>query len=491
MQGSTTLAVAVAHRIVRISVAAIVLLTMLSATATAAADSTRAPNPIEVENARPGTTAWAPRSPSTGKRIEGYISTVSSLPGGSVAVHVSTSPAASYRIQVYRLGWYHGLGGRLMDCVPSCTGSKPGFARRYPTPDPVTGLARASWPVTDRIHIGRHWTSGYYELKLTLTSGPEAGKSFGVPLIVRQPPAQRPSATLVQASVNTWQAYNNWGGKSLYDYNSGGQGAVKVSFDRPYAHGMRHQGPLDWEYELVRFLERHGYDVSYTTDVDTDRHPGTLQSHRLVIANGHDEYWSKTMRDAFDSARSHGVNLGFFGADIADWQVRYADQRRTIVEYRDGAEDPVSDPRLKTTQFRSLDPPRPQCRLLGIMWQGTNGTHAYRPVSTSLSRPWFTGTNLMANSSVTGAVGYEADSIAPGCTPPGAKLTALFHYDGVADGNGNADAVTYTAPSGARILSTGSLNWNRILDDYVSPGSADPRLQRFTRNALSDLQTGH
>jgi hypothetical protein len=476
----------------RAVIAGMVLLATQSATGSAVA-AARAPNPIEVENARSGTTAWMIRSPSFRKRIEGYVSSASVLPGGSVAVHVSTNPAAPYRIEIYRLGWYQGLGGRLMGCVPSCSGSKPGFARRYPAPDPVTGLARASWPVTDRIQIGRRWTSGYYELKLTLTGGPAAGKSFGIPLIVRRLPAQPPSATLVQASVNTWQAYNNWGGKSLYDFNSGGQGAVKVSFDRPYAHGMRHQGPLDWEYELVRFLERHGYDVSYTTDVDTDRHPDALRSHRLVIANGHDEYWSKTMRDAFDSARSHGVNLGFFGADIADWQIRYADQRRTIVEYRDAAEDPVSDPRLKTTQFRSLDPPRPQCRLLGIMWQGTSGTHAYRPVSAALSHPWFTGTNLTANSTVPGAVGYEADSIAPGCAPvtaPGSKLTALFHYDGVPDGNGNADAVTYTAPSGARILSTGSLNWNRLLDDYASPGSEDLRLQRFTRNALSDLESG-
>ena len=481
-------------RIVRITVVAIVLLAMLSASSATAA-STPAPNPIEVENAHPGTTAWAPRSPSSRKRIEGYISTVSALPGGSVAVHVSTNPAAPYRIEIYRLGWYQGLGGRLMDCIPSCSGSKPGFARRYPTPDPVTGLATASWPVTDRIQVGQRWTSGYYELKLTLTAGPAAGKSFGIPLIVRRLPSQRQSATLVQASVNTWQAYNNWGGKSLYDYNStGGQGAVKVSFDRPYAHGIRHQGPLDWEYELARFLERHGYDVSYTTDVDTAQHPEGLRSHRLVIANGHDEYWSKTMRDAFGDARSHAVNLGFFGADIADWQIRYADQRRTIIEYRDAARDPVSDPSLKTTQFRYLDPPRPQCRLSGIMWQQTNGTHAYRPVPAALSHPWFTGTNLTANSTVAGAVGYEADSIAPGCTPataPGSELTALFHYDGVPDGTGDADAVTYTAPSGARILSTGSLNWNRVLDDYVTPGSEDPRVQRFMRNALSDLQAGH
>ena len=123
--------------------------------------------------------------------------------------------------------------------------------------------------------------------------------------------------------VNTWQAYNPWGGKSLYPFNSTGLSpAVRVSFDRPLA--FTSQGPFDAEYNLVRFLEHEGYDVSYQTDVDTDLRPESLLDHRLVVC-GHDEYWSKRTRDAFDAARALGTNLAFTGSNAAYWQIRYED----------------------------------------------------------------------------------------------------------------------------------------------------------------------
>ena len=108
-------------------------------------------------------------------------------------------------------------------------------------------------------------------------------------MIVREPAGQHASA-LVIAPVNTWQAYNPWGGKSLYDFQSDGVAAVKVSFNRPYhpAHTF-----LEYDLDLIRWLEREGYDVSYTTDVDVDSQPGSLLQHTLVMTAGHDEYWSK------------------------------------------------------------------------------------------------------------------------------------------------------------------------------------------------------
>ena len=137
-----------------------------------------------------------------------------------------------------------------------------------------------------------------------------------------------------------------------------------VSFDRPY--DTAHQGPTWWELSAVHFLERHGYDVSYTTDVDTDRDPASLLRHALVLTLGHDEYWTNTMRNAFEAARDAGVNLGFLGANTGYWQIRYEDARRTLVEYRHPELDPEPDPALKTTTFRELTPPRPECTLLGV-----------------------------------------------------------------------------------------------------------------------------
>src|SRR5262249_30910163 len=148
---------------------------------------------------------------------------------------------------------------------------------------------------------------------------------------------------------NTWQAYNDWGGYSLYKGPTGSSCkgvCTRVSFDRPYDPHT----PNLWEYELplVHFLEETGEEVSYTTDVDTDRDPAERLGHRLVIVAGHSEYWTTTMRDGFDAARAAGTNLAFTGANDGYWQMRYADDRRTIVEYRLRNLDPEPDPALKT-----------------------------------------------------------------------------------------------------------------------------------------------
>jgi hypothetical protein len=409
----------------------------------------------------------------TNASVQGYASEVSALPGQVIHLHVSLNPAAAYRIQVYRLGWYGGSGARLMVCLPGCRKSKHGVERPTPTADPATGEIDARWPVSDQLRIRRSWVSGYYIAKLIITSGPRQGAANYVPFILRAR-AKRASAILVQASVNTWEAYNNWGGKSLYDYNSLGRAATKVSFNRPF--GSSAQTPFDWEYQLVRFLERTGYDVSYTTDVDTDRTPGELLRHRLVIASGHDEYWSTAMRDALETARSRGVNLAFLGADIGHTQILYQEGRRTI---------------FKGHPFHELNPPRPECTLLGVEYQnGFRQKHA-QPTSFSvnpsaLGDAWFVGTGFSASNTLTDLVGYEWDGVQRGCqTPP---LTTFFHGAGPPD----ADAVSYRAPSGARVFSSGSLQFSWGLDDWGQARRfADPRLQRFMKNALDDLSNSH
>ena len=135
----------------------------------------------------------------------------------------------------------------------------------------------------------------------------------------------------MQARGEHLQAYNGWGGKSLYPNSSTNGVAADQGLLRP---AVRRDVFPRYEINLLRFLEREGYDVSYTTDVDTHRDPAELTGHRLVIVSGHDEYWSKEMRDAFEAARDAGTNLAFMGADIGDWQIRYEDAERTIVEYR-------------------------------------------------------------------------------------------------------------------------------------------------------------
>jgi hypothetical protein len=215
-----------------------------------------------------------------------------------------------------------------------------------------TGLSRAPWRVTDRVEIRPDAVSGYYEAKLEIVGGAHAGAVGSVPLIVRQSPAAPASAVLVQVPVNTWEAYNRWGGKSLYQFGSS-MHAFEVSFDRPFGQQAFHNMVTELELPWVRFLERNGIDVSYQTDGDTDRAPGSLLHHRLVFAIGHDEYWTERMRGAFNRALALSTNL-MFGSNSGEWRMRYAAGRRTIVEWRDPSADPIHNRRLDNGFFRTF-----------------------------------------------------------------------------------------------------------------------------------------
>ena len=205
---------------------------------------------------------------------------------------------------------------------------------------------RAWWWTSDTIAVGPDWTSGYYVAEFVLTTGPDAGRAASAPFVVRDSQSATASQILVQVPVNTWQAYNQWGGKSLYDF--GTTRAYRVSFDRPY--GTFAQSPMWWEIQLVRFLEREGYDVSYQTDIDTDRDPGSLLRHQLAMTAGHDEYWTLGMRNAFDAARDAGTNLAFMGSNTGYWVVQYQDDYKTIFSYK-STYDPNPDPSQKTSMF--------------------------------------------------------------------------------------------------------------------------------------------
>ncbi len=451
-------------------------------------------SPVALENTLPGSPGWAGRPQAPSAAIEGYLSAASVLPGRVLGLHVSTRPARRYRVVVYRLGWYGGAGARRVVCLPTCGGDEPGLPGSVPPPD-LNGEVRLTWPVTDAIAVGSGWVSGYYTADLILTSGPEAGHGSRTDFVVRAPSSGH-SQMLVQVPVNTWEAYNPWGGKSVYDFNSTGhRQANHVSFDRPYASDQVQVAT--WELPAVRFLERGGYDVSYQTDVDTDMLPASLLDHRLVVTVGHGEYWTKEMRDAFTIARDMGTNLMFLGANTGYAQVRYEDAHRTMVAYN-SLYDPNPDPSLKTAKFRELTPPRYECELLGIQHQGAGlrwPPGDYTVNDAAISEPWFRGTGFVRGAVVRGVVSVESDSI-PGtqsaASSCGHRLTVYFHRELGSDQQGNADAVGYVAPSGARIFSSGSHQFAWGLDDWTWSPSVhncclDPRLQRFVGNVLDDL----
>ena len=417
-------------------------------------------------------------------------------PGGQVQLLVTGAVGVRYRVEVYRLGWYQGVGARLQQCVPSCTGDEAVVARpATPAPDPVTGFLDAGWPVTDTVTLAGGSVSGLYLAKVVVTAGgATVGEARNITFVVRE--ALPASAILVQIGVNTDEAYNDWGGKSLYTFNSsGGVAAVEVSFDRP---DSAVNWEMQWDYPLIRFLESRGYDVSYATDVDTAQGIDAPSARQLVVVPGHSEYWSKEIRDALEGAQASGTNMAFMGANTGYWQMRYANNYRAIIEYRSASADPDPTLATKTTLFRSLSPPRPECLLEGV--QDLVGVHdgyapppsnrSYQVVAGALGNPWFSGSGLSGSSVLSGLVGYEWDTANQSGCP---QSQILFTWTGLNTygQSSEADAATFTAPSGARVFAAGSFQYSWGLDGYGHPTTpVNPGLQTFTQNMLNDLSSG-
>ena len=204
--------------------------------------------------------------------------------------------------------------------------------------------------------------------------GSNGAQSY-VPLTIRDDSSR--AALVIQNSVTTWQAYNDWGGYSLYHGPGGsfGDRSRVVSFDRPY-EARRGSGDLFWiEAPVIYLAERLGLDVTYWTDIDLHQRPGLLMRHRALISLGHDEYWSSAMRRGALFARSHGVNLAFLGANDVYRHIRLEasplGEDRREVNYKVAAEDPlygVDDDEV-TSQWREGPVPRPESLLLGGLYQ--------------------------------------------------------------------------------------------------------------------------
>jgi hypothetical protein len=290
---------------------------------------------------------------------------------------------------------------------------------------------------------------------------------------------------MMQASVTTYQAYNNWGGKSLYGFNSSNnQPASKVSFNRPYAD--LYADP--YEVRMVRFLEREGYDVVYSTSIDTHTSGNQLTRFKGFLSVGHDEYWTKQMRDAVESARGNGINLGFFGANTSYWQIRLepsnttGDANRTVVGYKSAALDPLTsvNPAEASVRFRDAPLNRPEASLVGVMYD-------YDPVNADIvisnCIPWIcSGTTLVNGSHLTGMLGYEVDRVDPS-SPANIQIIATSPYQAGTETR-YSNMTFYQAASGAKIFATGSMNWNMGLDQSTL---VNPAVQQITRNVLNSF----
>jgi hypothetical protein len=474
-------------------------------------------SPTAVENLFAGSENWGMRrsgfqvADDIGKQIKGYASATSVNKGESITFHVTVNPVPQqYTMDVYRMGWYQGLGGRLMmpRIGPLSGVSQPECPVDVNT-STNTGLIECNWTAGYTLTVPTTWTSGVYMVQLTNAQGYQNH----IPFVVRDD--ARRADILYQQSVTTYQAYNNYPddgatGKSIYDFNSrgpttvsGAPRAVKVSWNRPYK-GEGSGEYFSWEYYMVRWLERSGYDVKYSTNLDTHQNSARLLDSKAFLSIGHDEYWSRTMYDGVERARDAGVSLGFFGADAVFWQVRFEPSLvngaadRVMVAYKNGAIDPVaSDPeRRPTTTVLWRDPilNRPEQQLIGVQFTSQLPDNANAPYVVTNSSSWvYQGTGLVDGDSIPGIVGYEADSSMPGVPLPTAAIDPAtgqstyqvlsqspFHDNVGAEHIANSSI--YQAPSGAWVFGAGTNSWSWGLD---LPGVVHPHIQRITANVLN------
>lgn len=437
---------------------------------------------IAEENQLPGTSDWLiPDAQAATTQIQAYAGATSVSPGQTLTFYVSTQAAGTtYTIQVYRLGWYDGAGGRLM-ATQHAVGQAQGYYDWANLKlvgctscliDPATKLIEARWQPSFSITIPANWITGLYEAKLTDANNMQTVVSFEVR-------GNLSSTYVAVIADNTTAAYNDWGGYSLYHGPDGSLStrATKVSFDRP-ALGWRfgYGNGLSYEIDAIRWLERQGYDVSYISSVDLHEHPEQLLNHRAYLSLGHDEYWSKEMRDGVEQARDAGIGLAFFGANVSFWQIRYAPDSqgtpdRTIICYKDAHLDPLLgvDNSRVTVEWR--DPPvfRPENALVGIMYIDWTTPPKAFPWQVSANAPsdLLTGTGLQPGQQVgCNLVGYEWDGIFDnGATPQDLWVLGASHV--ISDGKQTevSNTTYYIATSGAMVFASGSIYWSYALDD--------------------------
>ena len=391
--------------------------------------------------------------------------------------------------------------------------------------DAATGLLDAgNWQVTDSWDIPADAVSGVYIAKL-VRQDDTLGENH-IPFIVRNDGGQ--SDILFQTSDTTWQAYNDWGGHSLYD-----SGISKaVSYNRPFANSTPWNTIFGAEYTAIRWLEANGYDVTYMAGVDTDRRGDELLNHKTFLSVGHDEYWSGDQRASVEAARDSGVNLAFLGGNDCYWKIRYEESidssgtpYRTLVCYKESNQKIDPSPEWtglwRDSLFRSLGDHVPENALLGTLymvdWDEADPLHTIDiPYEFSDLRIWrdTSVADLQPGeiASLGGEyLGYEFNVDRDnGFRPTGLinlsstnVATAAINNDpfnpnfGIPDAPGTAthNLTLYRAPSDALVFSAGSIFWSWGLDPHhvaLPDGSgvdmpADPIVQQAMVNLFADM----
>ncbi|WP_374188725.1 DUF4082 domain-containing protein [Sinorhizobium sojae] len=500
--------------------------------------TTATPNKIVVENMKTGNpiSEWGIDGDGS-SNIQGFASQISANVGQTIDFKIATD-STNYRIDIYRLGYYGGAGARKVSTID--VNLAQAQIQPHPIVDTSRGLIDAgNWAVSASWAIPSDMVSGVYIAKLIREDG-TAGSSH-IPFIVRDDSSA--SDIVFQTSDTTWQAYNEWGGASLYfgqvpvdpanmigylppncgcGVNAIGR-ATAVSYNRPFVTntsvmGGTHDFIFGVEHSAIRWLEQNGYDVSYISGVDAARSGSLLLNHQAYLSVGHDEYWSAEQRANVEAARDAGVNLAFWSGNEVYWKVRWETSidgngtpYRTMVCYKEtwgGTPDPSDTGTGTWRDPRFADPGQePENSLTGTMFT----VDSYRldtitiPYDYSKLRFWRNTdvANLQpgeTHSLVQNLLGYEWDSdVENGFRPAGlinlslSTVSVDTYLRDYGTSIGSADVThsltMYRAESGALVFGAGTVFWSWGLDSHHE-GSATPtdrNVQQAMVNMFADM----
>lgn len=306
-------------------------------------------------------TNWDRSKPGP-KAVEGWFDAPSATCGDQIGLHI-TGNGRVVQIKIYRLGYYGGAGARLI------TATKVGPIKQYGTPQiskAPESTVSTNWPIAWYLKINSATIPGQYLLRLD----DGGGDSSFVPLTI-EAPTIKSSITFV-SSILTWQAYNQWGGYSLYkgpDQQRGTRSTI-VSFNRPYDGDGSGQFRY-MEYPLVKIAERLGLDMNYITDLELDQNIASLKSTKSILYGGHGEYWTANMRKNLQSSIDSGINFVSLGGNAAYAHPRLQANNRQLVMWRSSLADPNrNDPVLATTGWRQVPILQPEAKILGAQYVG-------------------------------------------------------------------------------------------------------------------------
>jgi len=509
-----------------VTIALVAALTPITAPAASAAGPCTAPvtSPIACENSLPGTPESDWQVPGSGDAaIQGYGTSMSVNVGQTITFKVKSS--AKYHIDILRLGFYQGLGARKVAAGIIPTAAQPQSQPACLVTSGTGLIDCGNWGVSASWAVPSTSVSGVYLAHLVRD---DTGGGSVIPFVVRNDASA--SKLLFQTADETWQAYNSYGGNSLYKCTvscpagtpQAYKGASKVSYNRPF-HTADDDLGRSWlmysEVPMIRFLEANGYDVSYTSGLDVATRGSLLVNHKTFLSVGHDEYWSLDQRASVEAALAQGVNLAFLSGNEMFWRTRWEPSAdgtntpgRTLVAYKDTHYDMPKDPVTWTGTWRdprfgtATGAGNPENGLTGQFFLVNSGTKDIEvPAAYGKLRLWrnTAAASLSAGQTLTvghgvGTLGYEWDVDSDnGFRPAGQiKLSATTnptaevftdYGSNTAIGTATHNLTMYKAPSGALVFGAGTVQWSWGLDNFTTGDVTDKNLRQATVNLFADM----